>query len=230
MKKYQHIFFDLDHTLWDFDRNTSEAIAEIYKLFNFSKWPFTFNDFMKIFHEVNNYLWDRFNHGLIDRLELRNRRFNLILGKLGVDDHEVPDGIGEKYLELAPVKPNVIPHTHEILEYLKPNYKLHIVSNGFDDVQHSKLKASRIHQYFDNIVTSDSSGHRKPQKGIFEFAIQEAGANKDNVLMIGDNLETDILGARNASIDHVFFNPQRIEHSENVTYEIDSLKQIRNIL
>ena len=231
MKKYEHIFFDLDHTLWDFDRNTSEAIEEIFRLFDFSRWTsFTFSDFMKIFHEVNNYLWDRFNHGLIDRTELRHKRFNLILAKLGVQEGDVPTGIGEKYLELAPVKPNVIPHTHEILEYLKPKYQLHIISNGFDDVQHSKLKASKIHQYFDKIVTSDSSGHRKPQKGIFEFAIKEAGTSKENVLMIGDNLETDIQGAQNASIDHVFFNPKRISHQHQVTYEIDSLKQIMNIL
>ena len=120
-------------------------------------------DFMKIFHEVNNYLWDRFNHGLIDRLELRNERFRIILGKLGVKSHEVPSGIGEKYLELAPIKTNVIPHAHEVLDYLKPNYTLHIISNGFDDVQHSKLHAAELHIYFDKIVTSDSSGHRKPQ-------------------------------------------------------------------
>ena len=148
MKKYRHLFFDLDHTLWDFDRNTSEAIKEIYGIFNFSKWTFfTFNDFMRIFHEINDYLWGRFNRGLIDRIELRNRRFNLILGKLGVNESEVPEGIGEKYLELAPVKPNVIPYTLEILEYLHPKYHLHIISNGFDDVQHSKLKASGNYFY-----------------------------------------------------------------------------------
>ena len=93
----------------DFDRNTSEAIQEIYKIFNFSKWSFfTFNDFMRTFNEINEYLWDKFNHGRIDRLELRNNRFGLILDKLGVNKGEIPDGIGDKYLELAPVKPNVI--------------------------------------------------------------------------------------------------------------------------
>ena len=231
MKKYQHLFFDLDHTLWDFDRNTSEAIREIYRIFDFEKWIFfTFDDFMRIFNEVNNYLWDKFNHGLIDRIELRNTRFNLILNKLGVDQREIPQGIGEKYLELAPVKQNVIPYAHEILEYLKPNYKLHIISNGFDDVQHSKLRASKIHEYFDIIVTSDSSGHRKPQKGIFEFAMKRADATLDNSIMIGDNIDTDIMGAQNASMDHVFFNPGKTQHSLNVTFEIDSLQDLRNIL
>ena len=128
------------------------------------------------------------------------------------------------------MKPNVIPHAHDILEYLSPKYQLHIISNGFDDVQHSKMKASNIYEYFNVIVTSDSSGHRKPQKGIFEYAMSQAGATKDNALMIGDNIETDIVGAQNASMDHIFFNPSKHKHSLKVTYEIDSLKQIMNIL
>ena len=231
LKKYKHLFFDLDHTLWDFEKNTSEAINEIFEIFNFSRWTsFTFDDFMKIFREVNDFLWDRFNHRLIDRKELRNKRFHLILGKLGVSHEEIPEGIGEKYLELAPVKSNVIPFTHEVLQYLKPNYDLHIISNGFDDVQHSKMKASKIYNYFDVIVTSDSSGHRKPQKEIFEFAMNQAGASQENALMIGDNLDTDIKGAQNASMDHVFYNPHNRSHSLEVTYEISSLKQIMNIL
>lgn len=231
LKNYKHLFFDLDHTLWDFDKNTSEALAEIYTLFNFSKWSFfTYNDLMKIFYEVNNYLWDKFNHGLIDRWELRNNRFNIILRKLGVSENEIPKGIGDKYLEVAPAKHYVIPYTFEILDYLKPNYQLHILSNGFDDVQHTKLKSSKIYQYFDKIITSDSSGHRKPQKGIFEFAMNEVGANRQNALMIGDNIDTDIIGAQNASMDHIFFNPTKIKHSLKVTFEIDSLQQIMNIL
>ncbi len=229
-KKYKHLFFDLDHTLWDFEKNTSEAIEEIYRIFNFASWSiFTLREFMEKFQEVNNYLWDKFNHGLIDRQELRNSRFKMMLTKLGVSEQEIPEGISEKYLEIAPVKERVIPFTHEILAYLKPNYRLHIISNGFDDIQHTKLKSSHIHQYFDKIVTSDSSGHRKPQKGIFEFAMTEAGATRDNAIMIGDNIDTDIIGAQNATMDHIYFNPNNTKHSLKVTFEIDSLKEIMNI-
>ncbi len=231
MKKYTHLFFDLDHTLWDFDKNTSEAIKEIYKLFNLSSWSlFNFHDFMKKFDEVNGLLWDKFNHGQIDKHELRDNRFKIILSKLGLSEREMPNGIAEKYLELAPVKQHVIPFTHEILAYLKPKYKLHIISNGFDDIQHIKLKSSNIYQYFEKIVTSDSSGHRKPQKGIFEFAMSEAGARRENAIMIGDNLDTDIVGAQNATMDHIFFNPGKVKHRYKVTFEINSLKQIMNIL
>ena len=225
------IFFDLDHTLWDFDNNTAEAIAEIYTIFNISQWTFfTFQDFMNTFNEVNNFLWDKFNHGKIGRMELRQRRFPMILTRLGVDENEIPQEIGEKYLELAPNKSKVLPFTHEILEYLKPNYQLHIISNGFDDVQHSKLKASNIHHYFDKIVTSDSSSYRKPQKEIFEFAMHQVGATRKDAIMIGDNIDTDITGAQNATMDHVFFNPNKISHSLKVTYEVHSLQQIMNIL
>ena len=231
LKKYRHLFFDLDHTLWDFERNTSEAIKEIYDIFELSRWSFfSFDDFKNEFTEVNSDLWDKFNHGKIERLELRNERFKMILEKLGVDVDEIPKGIGDKYLELAPIKSHVIPFAHEILEYLKSNYRLHIISNGFDDVQHTKLQASKIRDYFEVIVTSDSSGYRKPQKGIFEFAMKSANASKTNSIMIGDNIDTDIIGAQNAAMDHVFFNPNKHLHNLHVTHEIDSLKQIMNIL
>ena len=144
--------------------------------------------------------------------------------------HDIPQGIGEKYLEIAPVKSGVIPFTHEILTYLQSKYHLHIVSNGFDDVQHTKMKSAGIHHYFDKVITSDNSGFHKPQKAIFEFAMKEAGAIPENTLMIGDNIETDIIGARNAGLDHIFFNPDNIRHDLDVTYEIQCLSQLRNIL
>lgn len=231
MKKYQHIFFDLDHTLWDFDKNTVETIREIYDIYDFSKWDFfTFHEFMEVFREVNNHLWDKYNHGFIDQMELRNSRFGIILKKLGVAAENIPQGIGKKYLELSPIKPNVLPFTHDMLAYLKPKYRLHILSNGFVDVQHTKLKASKIHEYFEVIITSDSSGFRKPQKEIFEFAMSQAGATIDNALMIGDNLDTDIIGAQNASMDHVFFNPNKVKHQLTLMHEIHSLKEIMHIL
>lgn len=231
MKKYKHLFFDLDHTLWDYDLNTSEAILELYTHFNMAQWSFfTLEQFVAIFHEVNNLLWDKFNHGHIDRLTLRNERFKMILTKLGVGEHEIPAGLGEKYLQLAPIKSKVMPYTLEILEYLKPNYKIHILSNGFDDVQLSKLQSSKIHHYFDKIVTSDSSNYRKPQKEIFEHAMALTGATLADAIMIGDNLDTDIAGAQNAQMDHIFFNPKKVAHQLKVTYEINNLEQLLNIL
>jgi putative hydrolase of the HAD superfamily len=229
-KLYKHLFFDLDHTLWDFESNTTEAIMEIYDIFGFRDWGFSFHDFLKYFHETNNYLWNKFNHGLIDRTELRDMRFKLILGNFGISEEKVPPEIGDRYLEIAPSKSKVLPFTYQVLDYLQPKYELHIISNGFDDVQHRKMKAANIYHYFEKIITSDNSGYRKPQKEIFEFAMNEAGASRADSLFIGDNPDTDIQGAQNAQMDHIFFNPECIIHSFTVTYEIKSLQQIMNIL
>ncbi len=143
---------------------------------------------------------------------------------------EIPEGIGAIYLEICPTQPHVIPHAHEILSYLKDKYTLHIITNGFDDVQHQKLYSAGIHHYFDQIITSDKSGSRKPQRSIFEYALAAAGASEECSIMIGDNLGTDIIGAREASIDQVYFNASRSKHSEPVTYEIQHLAELRNIL
>jgi putative hydrolase of the HAD superfamily len=229
-KKYKHLFFDLDHTLWDYEKNTEEAVREIYDLFNLSKWSFTLEEFTRYFHETNNFLWDRFNHCLIGREELRNDRFKIILGNLGLKAEDVPEEIADAYLNVAPSKSSVMPYTYEVLDYLAPKYKLHIISNGFDDVQHRKLKAANIFHYFDQIITSDNSGYRKPQKEIFDYAMNSADASRVDSLFVGDNLDTDITGAQNAQMDHIFYNPAKKQHPFKVTYEIESLEEIMNIL
>lgn len=224
------MFFDLDHTLWDFDANTAEAVSEIYNLYGFSEKHFFLEDFLLRFNETNNYLWDKFNHGLIGRSELRNDRFKIILGKFGIPESEVPADIGDAYLKIAPSKSKVMPHTHELLEYLLPTYTLHIISNGFDDVQFRKLEAANLLPYFDKIITSDNSGYRKPQKEIFEFAMQSAGTSLSESLFIGDNTDTDIQGALNAGMDHIYYNPLKKPHNFPVTYEVHCLREIMNIL
>ncbi len=230
MKKYNHLFFDLDHTLWDYDANTSAAVDEVFNYYDFARLGISQQDFLLRFHEVNEYLWNLYNHGHIDRNHLRTQRFRMILEKLGFSENHVPTDIGEKYLEIAPSKNAVIDGTIELLEFAKPNYQMHIISNGFDDVQYRKLDASGILHYFDKVITSDNSGFRKPQKEIFFFALQAAGATLDNSLFIGDNPDTDIVGALNAGMDLVYFNPNKKPHEFALTYEVDSLHQIMNIL
>lgn len=203
---------------------------EIFNHFQFSRLAFSQNDFLLRFHEVNEYLWNLYNHGHIDREYLRHQRFRMILQKLGYSEEHMPSDINEKYLEISPSKNAVIDGTIELLEYVKPNYHLHIISNGFDDVQYRKLDASGILHYFDKIITSDNSGFRKPQKEIFFFALQAAGANLGQSLFIGDNPDTDIAGAINAGMDLVYYNPHKKPHEFKVTYEVDTLHQIRNIL
>jgi putative hydrolase of the HAD superfamily len=229
-KKYEHLFFDLDHTLWDYDRNSEEALRELYEEYGFAGWDMDFGAFLEAFHEVNNELWDKFNFGQIERAELRDTRFPIILGKLGIDSSRTPADIGLRYLQIAPQKPHVVPETHRVLDVLKTRYRLHILSNGFDDVQLAKLRHAGLQHYFDQVITSDNSGARKPEVRIFEYALEQAGAHRGNSLFIGDNPKTDIVGARNSGLDHIFFNPNAMPLPYPDTYEIRQLDELLNIL
>lgn len=233
MKKrtYKHILFDLDHTLWDFEKNSTEALLEVYDHYQFSRYnKFTAIEFVLRFKEVNASLWEQYNLNKIEKEYLRNERFKLTLKGLGIREDEIPFEIGEMYIRLCPVKPHVIPHSFEVLEYLKPKYKLHIITNGFDDVQDIKLSHSKLKDYFDFIFTSERAGHKKPSKEMFEKAIEWLGADVDECIMIGDNPVTDIQGAINASLDVIYFNPENIPHTLPVTYEIRSLIELKKIL
>ncbi len=231
LKKYRHLFFDLDHTLWDFERNTAEAIGDLYEIFDLSKYKF-FNcsDLIHTYHEVNDTLWKEFSLGNIDMEELRRKRFPAVLKKLGMKSKDIPEEIGMKYLEISPRKHYLMPHTSEVLLYLKDKYHLHVITNGFDDVQHIKLQSAGIDHFFDQVITSDKAGYRKPDKGIFEYALDVCQATRQEAVMIGDNPETDMQGAINAAIDQIYFNPKNIKREFPVTYEIGSLKELMKIL
>lgn len=229
-KNYQHLFFDLDHTLWDYERNSAEALLELYEYYGFAGMGLEYQVFLEVFHKVNNDLWDKFNCGQIERAELRDTRFSIILGKLGIDAALVPDDIGLRYLQIAPQKSHVIPESHRVLDILKTRYRLHILSNGFDDVQLSKLRHAGLQRYFDRVITSDNSGSRKPEIRIFEYALEQTGADRSNSLFIGDNPKTDIDGARNSGIDHIFFNPGGLPLPYPDTFQIRHLDELLNIL
>jgi len=231
LKIYKHILFDLDHTLWDFEKNSSEALHEVYDIFDLQKHrKFSGSLFVSKFKEVNANLWDLYNHDKIDQDYLRKERFKIVLTDLGLEKKEVPDNIGEVYIEICPAKSNVIPYAFEILNYLKEKYQLHIITNGFEDVQDTKLKSSNLKDYFDKVVTSERVGYKKPSKEMFNKAIEWIGGNKKDFIMIGDNIDTDIKGALNAELDAVFFNPERASHDLDVTHEVYSLKELMIIL
>ncbi len=228
---YNHLFFDLDHTLWDFERNTAEALRNLYEMFRLSKWKFfDCEDLIRSYHEVNDALWKEFSHEHIDMEELRRKRFPLVMKKIGMQMKDIPARMGDKYLEISPRKPYVMPYAKEALQYLRKKYHLHVITNGFNDVQHIKLKSAGIYHYFDEIITSDSAGYRKPDKGIFDYALRLCKAGREEVVMIGDNPETDMQGAINARWDQIYFNPKRIKRDFPVTYEIFSLKELMKIL
>lgn len=231
MRKYSHILFDLDKTLWDFDHNSEETIFELYNDLGLKQKGIS--DFKNFFHDyekINGDLWERYRHNEISKPDLMYMRFYKTLLVFGIDDLMLSKEFSEKYLKILPTKNQVFPDTYEILEYLCPKYNLHIVTNGFEEVQFQKLRHAGLEKYFTHVITSEKAGYKKPDRNFFEFTLDEINAGADECLMIGDDMEVDLDGARNSGIDQVFCNFENMTHSENFTYEIFRLKELRAIL
>ncbi len=230
MKNYKCILFDLDHTLWDYETNSREALSELYVQFELKERALSEIDFLQTFYTINNELWDLYDRGLLHREVIRNERFHKILLALGVDDYAMSLKLSDEYLQHSPKKKNLMEGCKETLDYLFPKYPMVIVTNGFDEIQSTKLSSSGIAHYFKDVVTSARAGHKKPAKEIFEFALRENNVDPRDAIMIGDNLLTDMAGAKHAKVDTVFFNPTKITHDTEVNFEISNLKELKNFL
>ncbi|WP_252940114.1 YjjG family noncanonical pyrimidine nucleotidase [Roseivirga pacifica] len=230
MKQYKHIFFDLDHTLWDYDANASEALSELFEHYQFAQHGIASTQLVSTFFEVNEELWDLYNSHKIQRKDIRERRFPFIFKRLGIDKRHMPVNIEQEYIALAPTKPNIFPDAHEVLDYLKTKYELHIITNGFDDIQAKKLKYSNLAPYFDVIITSETANSRKPSPDIFNLALERTGGELATSMMIGDNIKADIAGAVAVGMDHVWFNPNKLATNVTVQYQISNLLELKSIL
>ncbi|NJM93717.1 MAG: noncanonical pyrimidine nucleotidase, YjjG family [Cytophagales bacterium] len=231
MSKYRHLFFDLDHTLWDFDRNSDEALHELCQRHELQDiQPFNLALLQRTFKTVNEELWELLDKHQISVGDVRKTRFRLVFERMGIPNFPLPAGLEEEYLELCPQGQAVIPFAHETLQYLQQRYQLHIITNGYQHMQVQKMSHAGLLPYFDELVTVDLSGYRKPSPQIFEYALSRTGARLEQSLMIGDNPETDIRGAQSAGLDQVYFNPQRKAHQLRPTYEISSLSELMEIL
>lgn len=231
MKKYKSVFFDLDHTLWDYDANSFETLAQLYLEHRINeKVGIEFNHFHDSFQQVNLKLWDQYDRGFIDRDVIRHDRFKMVLSELGYEDSNLAFRLGDHYAVLSPTKRNLIPNTVEVLDYLLEKYPLYLVTNGFEEMQSTKVESGGIRKYFKEVVTSEKAGYKKPDKEIFDYTLRLGGFEKEDAIMVGDNLLTDMAGAFNAGIDSVFYNPKREAHQESVTFEINSLLELKSIL
>lgn len=230
--KYRHLFFDLDHTLWDFNANAEESLKEIYRFFNLeSKAISTFQQFYTIYIGHNATLWSRFEKGYISVEELKWKRMWRTLLDFQIADERLSKEMSEYFLEILPQKKRVFEYTYEILEYLTAKkYYLHLITNGFEKTQKIKLESADLTKYFKNVVTSEISNSVKPKKEIFEYAIAKAKCKMEESIMIGDSLNADILGAKNAGMDSVFVNHINAEADETPTYTIHHLKELESIL
>ena len=231
MKAYRHIFFDLDHTLWDFEKNANETLRTLFDRHNFARFnTFKVEEFISVYSNINHALWRLYQSNKITQLQLRDVRFVRTLTRLGVSENDIPATISAEFTSILPLKSAVFPYTHEVLDYLKPNYRIHLITNGFNDIQGIKLASSNLTHYFEEIITSEHSGHLKPDPRMFRHALERTGATAAESLMIGDNLECDVLGAYNAGIDQVYFNPNKRRHFNQITHEISCLSELKEIL
>ena len=229
--KYRHLFFDLDHTLWDFEKNANETLHTLYERHDFARYgTFSVDEFIRVYSDINHALWRLYQSNKITQTQLRDVRFTRTLTRLGLTEDQIPADISAEFTDILPLKSAVFPYTHEVLDYLKPNYRLHLITNGFNDIQGLKLVSSNLTHYFEEVITSEHSGHLKPDPRMFQHALERTGAAAAESLMIGDNLECDVLGAYNAGIDQVYFNPDKRRHFAQTTYEISSLAELRGFL
>lgn len=229
-RAYKCIFFDLDHTLWDYDCNARETLGELHSSFHLDERGVPFEPFFESFRRINVELWALYDQGLVNNDVIRHQRFRRVLEGFGVTDDKLSDTLADEYFWSCPRKANLMPYAREVLEYLAAHYAMTVVTNGFEEIQSVKLTSGNITHYFDHIITSQKAGHKKPAREIFEYALSVNGLRHHEVVMIGDNLVADIGGARNARIDAVYFNPAGLPHSEEVSHEIRCLSELRQIL
>jgi putative hydrolase of the HAD superfamily len=231
-QKYQHLFFDLDHTLWDFDANAKESLEELYIFFKLeSRLIFPFDLFYTTYLKHNRVLWDRFEKGYITSEELKWKRMWRSLLDFHIGDEVLAKDMSSKFLEILPTKKKVFDYTFEILDYLtEKNYSIHLITNGFEKTQWSKLNNSHLAKYFKHVITSEISNSMKPQKEIFEYALKKTNGLVEECVMIGDNPNADIKGAANAGMDTIFVNHLNAECQQKPTHTIFHLKELESIL
>lgn len=230
--RFKDIFFDLDHTLWDFEANSYATLQQIFTSNELhDRLSISYEIFHRAYSIHNTYFWDQYGKGQISQSDLKWKRMYVTLQAYGLDDLDFAKKISQEYLEVLPTSTKLFPHTKELLIYLKSKaYHLHIISNGFEAVQHHKLACSGINTYFNHIITSEKSQYAKPDRKIFDYAISMANASLHESIMIGDNPEADLQGALNAGMQSVYVDHQDQATSVYHTYRVGHLKEIEHIL
>ena len=243
MKKYKVILWDLDGTLWDLSGNTTIALTQLYKRFESSNFQQTsLEKFLTSYPKHNERVWALYREGKIAKEELRNKRFIDLFDELNATyDIDFVELFASEFLAVCPRLPHLIDGAREILEQTKDQYTHVILTNGFIEVQGFKMAAAEIEHYFTTVVYSEEAGVRKPHRAIFELALSRANCRAAEALMIGDDWDADILGARNAGIDQVFYtgtekrlaelhDGKSVRHNYVPTFVIDTLNELKNII
>lgn len=221
------VFFDLDHTLWDFEKNSALAFETIFEKYQIN---LDFDKFLGFYVPTNFKYWEMYRKDEIDHLTMRYRRLKDTFDFLEytIDDNKIRL-LSDEYIHYLPKNNHLFEGAIPVLDYLKSKYNLHIITNGFADIQNSKLKNSNIIHYFKTITNSEIAGVKKPNAIIFEFALDQAKAKKENSIMIGDCIEADIKGALDAGLDAIFFN-QKNQKINSKIKQVDHLLELKNHL
>jgi putative hydrolase of the HAD superfamily len=230
-KKYEHLFFDLDHTLWDFEANSKTTLTEMYGRYNMEQATGAdAEQFYNTYIHINREKWQLYSLGKITKDELRAQRFPDTFKTFGYEDTDFLKNFEEEYIATCPHKTQLMPGTIELLDYLQGKYELHVITNGFMESQDTKMNKSGISPYFKNVFSSELFGVNKPGALIFHESLKRARAGLHHSLMIGDNLQADIIGAKAVGMDQVYYNPEEEEHDESPTYEVSHLLQLKSFL
>jgi putative hydrolase of the HAD superfamily len=228
---YNHLFFDLDHTIWDFDKNAEETLHELYHTYKLKNLGLHSADrFIERYTLNNHQLWADYHLGKISKQVLRETRFAKTFIDLGVSAEHIPHQFEDDYVAICPTKTNLFPHAHQTLSYLKDKYTLHVISNGFKESTEMKISNNGLDVYFEQVIISEVVGVNKPDRAIFEHALNLAKADVSASIMIGDSIEADIRGAQDYGMKAIYFNPEGKEKPADVELQINCLSELTSIL
>ncbi len=229
--KYKNLFIDLDDTLWDIHQNGKECLEEIYSDYGYNRFYPTFDDYYNVYMPSNHHLWNLYRLGEIRKEELIVERFLVPVRKFGINDPGYAKSLSDDFLQRTTRKTKLIDGTLDLLDYLRPKYRMHILSNGFREVQFKKIENSGLQPYFDKIILSEDAGVNKPHPGIFTYALKNTNSRRNETLMIGDSWEADMVGARGIGMHHAFYNVSgRSEFPFSPTYTLNDLKELIELL
>ncbi len=225
IKNIKHIFFDLDNTLWDFEKNSREALLHLFLEHHIqNKCKVNFDEFIIVYEEINHELWRQYSLQQTTKAELRYQRFHQTFLNFGFDNIDLAHQWADDYLRISPYKTHLIEGTLDVLNYLKQKYVLHLITNGFKEVQHIKLDTCGLTSFFDQIIISEDHGFNKPDIRIFELAEKLANVDKSQCVMIGDNYDADISGAKNAGWKAIHLTQHK--NKTNDHFEIENLAEL----
>ena len=230
--KYNTVLIDLDDTLIDTIGNTEVTIREIYDDYNLSEYFASFDEFFVNHYRPNNIrLWKAYEKQEISKQQLMDKRFVGVFREVADISHGRAQVMNQDFLGRIVLKSSLIDGAVDLLDYLKSKYRLCVLSNGFSEMQYVKIKSAGLEGYFDEVVLSDVVGINKPQVGIFDYALRKLNAGKSEVIMLGDNYSSDIVGAHNAHIEQIWYNPKKQEAADfSPTYTIEHLSEVKSIL